>query len=74
MRITLFWLSLFFRRVKISKVEEKAAIIVCVKLKISAIEMFEVLKSAYGERCLSRTTVSEWHERFNEGRETVTRR
>jgi hypothetical protein len=33
--------------------------------------MFEMLKSAYGEECLSRTSVFEWHKRFKEGRESL---
>jgi transposase len=28
-------------------------------------------ESAYGEECLSRTSVFEWHERFKEGRESL---
>jgi hypothetical protein len=38
----------------------------CVKLKETATETFEMLKSAYGEEFLSRTSVSEWHKRFKE--------
>jgi hypothetical protein len=30
-----------------------------------------MLKSAYGEECLSRKSVFEWHERFKEGRELL---
>jgi transposase len=33
--------------------------------------MFEMLKSAYGEECLSRTSVFEWHKNFKEGRESL---
>jgi hypothetical protein len=29
--------------------------------------MFEMLKIAYGDKHLSRTSVSEWHNRFKEG-------
>jgi hypothetical protein len=32
----------------------------------TATETFEMLKSAYGEECLSRTSVFEWHKRFKE--------
>jgi hypothetical protein len=39
--------------------EQRAAIRFCVKLKKTATETFEMLKSAYGEECLSRTKVSE---------------
>jgi hypothetical protein len=34
--------------------QQKAAIMICVKLKNSAIETFKMLKSAYGEKSLSR--------------------
>jgi hypothetical protein len=37
--------------------EQKAAIKFCVKLKKITAEMFEMLKSAYGEECLSRKCV-----------------
>jgi hypothetical protein len=33
--------------------------------------MFEMLKSSYGEECLSRTGVFKWHERFKEGQESL---
>jgi hypothetical protein len=35
----------------------------CVKLKKTATETFEMMKSAYGEEYLSRTSVFEWHKR-----------
>jgi hypothetical protein len=47
--------------------EQRAAIKFFVKLKKTANETFEMLKSAYGEECLSRTGVFEWHKRFEEG-------
>jgi hypothetical protein len=31
---------------------------------LTAIETFEMLKSAYGEECFSRTSVFEWHNKF----------
>jgi hypothetical protein len=34
-------------------------------------ETFEMLKSAYGEECLSRTSVFEWHVRFKGWRESL---
>jgi transposase len=42
-----------------------------VKLKKTATEMFKMLKSAYGEECLSRKSVFEWHKRYKEGRELL---
>jgi hypothetical protein len=42
--------------------EQKSAIRFCVKLKKTTIEAFEMLKSAYGEECLWRTSVFEWQK------------
>jgi hypothetical protein len=42
-----------------------------VKLKKSAKETFQLLTEAYGEDCMSRARVFEWHKRFSEGRESV---
>jgi hypothetical protein len=44
--------------------EQREAIKFCVKLKKTATETFEMLKSAYGEECLLRASVFEWHKRF----------
>jgi hypothetical protein len=49
--------------------EERAAIKFCVKLKKTGTETWEIMKTAYGEECLSRTIVFEWHKMFKEGRE-----
>jgi transposase len=53
------------------KMEQRAAIKFCLKLENTATETFEILKSAYTEECLSSTSVSEWHKRFIEGRESL---
>jgi hypothetical protein len=42
-----------------------------VKLKKSVMETFQLLTEAYGEDCMSRTRVFEWHKRFSEGRESM---
>jgi len=42
-----------------------------VKLKKSATETFQLLTEAYGDDCMSRARVSEWHKRFSVGRESV---
>jgi hypothetical protein len=42
-----------------------------VKLKKSATETFQLLTETYGEDCMSRARVYEWHKRFSEGRESV---
>jgi hypothetical protein len=51
---------------KISK-WNRAAMKFCVEVKKTATETFEMLKSVYGEEYLSRTSVFEWHKRFEEG-------
>jgi hypothetical protein len=47
--------------------KQRAAVKYCVKLKKTATSTFEMLKSVYGEECLSRTSVFGWHKRFKEG-------
>ena len=42
-----------------------------VKLKKSATETFQLLTEAYGEDCMSRAGVFEWHKRFSGGKESV---
>ena len=42
-----------------------------VKLKKSATETFQLLTEIYGEECMSRACVFEWHIRFSEGRESM---
>jgi hypothetical protein len=51
--------------------EQREGIKFCLKFEKTATETFEMLKSAHGEECLSRTSVSEWHKRFKEGRESL---
>jgi hypothetical protein len=51
--------------------EERAAIRFCVKLNKTATKTFEMLKSAYGEECLLRTSVFECHKRFKERRQSL---
>jgi hypothetical protein len=34
-------------------------------------ETLKLLTEAYGEDCMSRPHVSEWHKQFSEGRESV---
>jgi hypothetical protein len=42
-----------------------------VKLKKSVKGSFQLLTEAYGEDCMSRAQIFEWHKRFSEGRESV---
>jgi hypothetical protein len=60
----------FFVMLKVSK-WNGAVIKFCVKLKKRGTEMFGMLKSTYGEECLSRAGVFEWHTRFKEGQELL---
>jgi hypothetical protein len=43
------------------KMEECVYIKFCVKLDNSATETLEMLREAFGEHSLSRTTIFEWH-------------
>jgi [histone H3]-lysine36 N-dimethyltransferase SETMAR len=51
--------------------EQRTAIKFCVKLGKSASETHEMLLTAYGSQCVSRTTAFEWFRRFKSGRESV---
>ena len=44
---------------------------VCVKLGRNGAETFEMLRTAFGEQCLSRPRIFESHKRFKEGRDSV---
>jgi hypothetical protein len=46
------------------KIEQRVCIKFCVKLGKSATETLEMLREAFGEHSLSRTTVFEWHSPF----------
>jgi hypothetical protein len=50
---------------------QRAAIEFYLKLKKKATETFKMLKSSYGEECLSRTSVFECHKGFKEGPESL---
>ena len=52
--------------------EERYAIKFCFKLrKNAATETYEMLQAAFRSSCMNRASVSEWHKRFKEGRESV---
>jgi len=42
-----------------------------VKLGRNGAETFETLRTAFGEQCLIRAHIFEWHKRFKEGRDSV---
>ena len=51
--------------------EERYVIKFCFKLGKKATEMYGMLQTAFGESCMNRASVFEWHKRFKEGRESV---
>jgi len=51
--------------------EQRTNIKFCFKIGKNATETLELLKIAYGDNCLSKTQVYEWHRRFKAGREDV---
>ena len=51
--------------------KELYAIKFCFKLEKNATEMYGMLQNAFGESCLNRASVFEWHKRLKEGRESV---
>jgi hypothetical protein len=53
------------------KSEQQVNIKFLVKLKKSVTETFQFVTEAYGEDCMPRACVFEWHKRFSEGRESV---
>ena len=59
------------RKMSDCKSEQRVNIKFLVKLKKFATEAIQLLTEAYGEDCLSRARVFEWHKRFSEGRESL---
>ena len=51
--------------------EERYAIKFCFKLGKNPTEMYGMLQTAFGASCMNRASVSEWHKRFKEARESV---
>ena len=51
--------------------EERYAIKFCFKLGKNATKMYGMLKTAFGASCMNQASVFEWHNRFEEGRESV---
>jgi len=51
--------------------EQRVCIKFCVKLGRNDAETFEMLRTAFGEQCLSRACIFKWHKRFKEGRDSV---
>jgi len=53
------------------KQEQRMCIKYCVKLGRNGAVKYEMLRTAFGEQCLSRARIFEWHKRFKEGRDFV---
>ena len=51
--------------------EERYAIKFCFKLGKNATETYGLLQTAFRPSCMNQASVSEWHKRFKEGRESV---
>jgi transposase len=54
-----------------AKEEQHAVIKFCCKADISASKTVKLIQKAYVDAAVSRTTIFEWHKRFQEGRESV---
>ena len=51
--------------------EQSLCIKFCVKLGRNGVETFEMLRTAFGEQCLSLACIFEWHKIFKEGQDSV---
>ncbi len=51
--------------------EQRTAIKFCVKLQKSFTEMFAMIRTAYGDDALSRTTLHTQLKRFKEGKDSI---
>ena len=51
--------------------QERYAIKFCFKLGKKATKMYGMLQTAFGESCVNRASVFEWHKTFKEGRFSV---
>ena len=51
--------------------EERYAIRFCFKLGKNAAETYGMLQTTFGQSCINRASVFEWHKRFKQGRESV---
>lgn len=54
-----------------TRLEQRANIKFCVKLRKSATETFEMLQQAYGDDAMSRARCFDWHSRFKNGRTSL---
>ena len=59
------------RKMNDKNLEQQINIKFCVKIGKSANETLALLRVAYGEYAMKKSSVFEWHRRFKEGREDV---
>uniref|UniRef100_A0AAG5CPD5 Mos1 transposase HTH domain-containing protein n=1 Tax=Anopheles atroparvus TaxID=41427 RepID=A0AAG5CPD5_ANOAO len=52
-------------------VEQRYSIKFCVKLGLTPSETIRMLRLAYGDETMNRTSVFEWHKKFKDGRANV---
>ena len=62
-----WWIS----KMQSDTLEERYAIQFRYKLEKNATETYGILQTAFRPSCMNRTSVFEWHKRFNESRESV---
>ena len=62
-----WWIS----KMQSGREEERYAIKFCFKLGKNATEKYGMLQTDFGASCMNQASVSEWHKRFKEGRESV---
>ena len=55
----------------VDKTEQRACIKFCVRLDKTAVETLDMIRKAFGDLSLGRSTVFEWHARFKAGRESI---
>ena len=62
-----WWIS----KMQSNTLEERYAIKFCFKLGKNATETYGMLQTAFWPSCMNQASVSEWHKRFKEGRESL---
>ena len=65
-----WWISKMQSR-REDTLEERYVIKFCFKLGKNSTETYGMLQTAFRASCMNRASVSEWHKRFKEGRESV---
>lgn len=50
--------------------EQRYAVKFCVRLGKTATETFQMMRTAYGDYCMSRAARFRWHKAFKDGRES----